>query len=744
PEATEEQKLATGFCRNHMINGEGGRIAEENRVEYVMDMSETMGTVWLGLTLNCCRCHDHKYDPITNQEYYRLFAYFNQTPVSGAGGDPQTPPLLAIANDQQQRELEDLGQQIAKLDDAVEKRKGILSGQQDRWEQQKRQQVASAPSWSMLVPDEVAALDATLEVLPDHSVLAGGKNPDNDTYSLRASTSLKRVTGLRIEALRHESMTKHGLARSDSGNFVLTGLEVAVSAPGKPPQRPIQIVSAQASFEQGSYVVGNVLDDNPKSGWAVYQGRPIDRDHVAIFRFEQAVELGPQDVLHFVLRHDSVHKKHNLGRFRLSLTESEEPSFNDESEALRIALRLPPDGRSDDQKKLLIDAHRRSDETFRSLSEQRQKLSQRKNEIEKKLPQVMVMADRDQPRKTHVLQRGLYNKPQEEVAEGLPAFLPASQQPHSRGRLRLARWLVSEENPLTARVTVNRFWQQLFGVGLVKTTEDFGTQGEIPPHMDLLNWLAVEFRQSGWNVKELMRLMVTSHTYRQSSKIRSREEYERDPQNRLLARGARYRMPSWMLRDQALAVSGLLSPVVGGPAVNSYQPAGVWEEASFGKKKYVQDSGEKLYRRSLYTFWRRIIRPTMFFDSASRQTCTVKVSRTNTPLHALQTLNDVAYVEAARVLAQHALRSHSDSDQQRLEFIFRRVLARAPEEAESAIFLQGLQRTGVQFQASPEDAQKLISIGQSSSDTALDPIEHASWTALSLAVLNLDETLTRE
>ena len=239
------------------------------------------------------------------------------------------------------------------------------------------------------------------------------------------------------------------------------------------------------------------------------------------------------------------------------------------------------------------------------------------------------------------------------MTAALPAFLPTadvnSDDP-ALNRLTLARWLVHDQNPLTARVTINRFWKQIFGIGLVKTPEDFGRQGEIPLHRDLLNWLAAEFRDSGWNVKALMRTIVTSHTYRQSSRIQVPEDFQNDPDNRLLARGARYRLPSWMLRDQALAVSGLLSPIDGGPAVNTYQPEGVWEEASFGNKKYARDSGDKLYRRSLYIFWRRIIAPTMFFDSASRQTCTVKEGRTNTPLHALQTLNNIAYVEAARAL----------------------------------------------------------------------------------------------
>ena len=393
------------------------------------------------------------------------------------------------------------------------------------------------------------------------------------------------------------------------------------------------------------------------------------------------------------------------------------------------------------------------------MQDKRDALVKRRDSISGSLPKVMVMADMEESRETFVLDRGLYNKPTTKVSAGLPEFLPSiSKTPVEQtypeenaeteprlDRLDLARWLVDPAHPLTARVTVNRFWQQLFGIGLVKTTEDFGAQGEIPEHVDLLDWLAKSFQESGWNVKELMRLMVTSHTYRQSSRIVDADHYSIDPNNRLLSRASRYRLPSWMLRDQALAASGLLSPVRGGPAVNTYQPAGVWEEASFGKKTYQQDEGEKLYRRSLYTFWRRIIAPTMFFDNASRQTCTVKVSRTNTPLHALQTLNNTAYVEAARVLATQVLQSKSlVEDSARIDEVMMRVLGRNASPPEEAILLGGLNRNLEQLRGKDAEARELLSVGESPWDETLEPIELAAWTNLCLAVLNLDETLNHE
>lgn len=746
PEATHEQKLATGFCRNHMINGEGGRIAEENRVEYVMDMTETMGMVWLGMTLNCCRCHDHKYDPITNQEYYQFFAFFNQTPVQGNGGDPQTAPNLATPSAVQEQELASIQSQIASLDIQLQKMSRKLVSDQSTWEQTDLQRLSDATLWHPLRANKAFASGSPLRTLSDNSVLTSGA-PDNDTYTFLASTDLARVTGIRLEAMRHETMTKGGLSKAESSNFVLTEIEFSQvnSESDDVPATPI--ASAEATFAQGGHKVTSAFDGDPKTGWAVHEGRIVDREHSAVFRFKEPIEVDGDAQFKIVLRHDSVHKRHNIGRFRISVTDVAEPKLTRAGDQLIAALKTPVGKRSDEQRRLVGKTHRESVPAYKALQNRRDRLVKQRNKVQQGFPKVMVMADMAEARKTFILNRGLYNKPTDEVTAKLPAFLPATTKTDGSdpaNRSTLARWLVDPQNPLTARVTVNRFWQQMFGVGLVKTTEDFGAQGEIPAQMDLLNWLANRFQRDGWDVKNLMRLIVTSHTYRQSSKIQHRSGYERDPDNRLLARGARYRMPSWMLRDQALAAAGLLSPAAGGPAVNTYQPAGIWEEASFGKKVYRQDQGEKLYRRSLYTYWRRIIAPTMFFDNASRQTCTVKVSRTNTPLHALQTLNNVVYVEASRVLAELALKSTSQSDAQRIDFVMRRTLARRASDAEMKVFLGGLQRSRRQFSSTAEAANQLISAGESPRDESLDPIEHAAWTSLCLAVLNLDETLNRE
>jgi hypothetical protein len=356
------------------------------------------------------------------------------------------------------------------------------------------------------------------------------------------------------------------------------------------------------------------------------------------------------------------------------------------------------------------------------------------------------MKDEDKPRQTFLLNRGLYNQPGPEVQAAVPGVLPAMEVGDGRERgtrLDLARWLVSEKNPLTARVAVNRFWQMLFGIGLIKTPEDFGVQAEYPVYPEILDWLASEFVESGWDVKRLLRTVVTSEAYKRSSVTSKPELRERDPDNRLLSRGPRFRMPSWMIRDQALFVSGLMNVSIGGPPVFPYQPAGVWEEATFGKRQYHQSGGSDLHRRSLYTFWRRIVGPTVFFDVARRQVCEVKPLRTNTPMHALTTLNDITYVEAAAAMARVALKS-SSVDVDRLRTVAKRVLCRDLSPPELAVWMRTIERSRKAFEQDVHAAERLLGQLSAVKDGELQPAIHAAWTMLCLNMLNLDETLTKE
>jgi hypothetical protein len=348
----------------------------------------------------------------------------------------------------------------------------------------------------------------------------------------------------------------------------------------------------------------------------------------------------------------------------------------------------------------------------------------------------------EHPRPTHILERGTYNKPMEQVTRNVPEVLPGLPENVTNDRLALAQWLVSSEHPLTARVTVNRYWQNFFGAGMVKTIEDFGVQGALPTHPDLLDWLAVDFMENGWDLKAFFKKIVMSATYRQSSKV-SEELLEADPENKYFARATRMRWPSWMLRDQALRISGLMVDSIGGPSVNPYQPPGVWEEATFGKIKYLQDHGDALYRRTLYTFWRRIVGPTILFDNASRQICTVKAFRTNTPLHALTTLNDITFMEAARVMASRVINA-GNSDQARLTMAFELATSRKPKEDEFTILVRRLQKLQSEYSGSINEAKKIIRIGEHPVDLDLSITDHAAYTALCSLLLNLDETITRQ
>lgn len=559
PGSTIAQKLATGFNRNHMMNGEGGRIAEESRVENVMDRVETTATVWLGLTMGCSKCHDHKFDPFTMRDYYGLYDFFNQTSEDGGGRGGQAAPALDIATEAER----------ARSRKAAEKFAAIAR--------------------------EVDAFERG----------RFGKPPGDERAALPEMAKL----------------------------------------PGKLPQ----FLGRQAPDKRS---VDNLLE---------------------------CIE--------------------QLKRLR-------DTEYAGRLEALLAGLR-------------------------------------RKSDAANKVTKVMIMDTAAKPRDTFVLVKGAYDKPTDaKLTAQTPESLPRMDADAPRNRLGLAQWLVSRQNPLTSRVTVNRFWQSFFGTGLVKTVEDFGVQGEKPANPELLDWLATAFVESAWDVKALHKRIVMSATYRQSSIVTPRA-YERDPENRLLSRGPRFRMPSWMLRDVALSASGLLKEQIGGPPVQPYQPEGIWEEATFGKKSYHQDHGDALYRRSLYTFWRRIVGPTMFFDNTSRQTCYVRAIRTNTPLHALTTLNDVQYVEAARALAQRVLLAEK-VDARRLDLVFLLCVARPPKPEERNILLHRIAALGRQFRADPDGTRKLLAVGESKRDERIPGAEHAAWTALCQLVLNLDEAVTKE
>lgn len=746
PASTFEQRLATGFLRNHPINGEGGRIPEENRIDYVMDMTETTATVWLGLTFNCCRCHDHKFDSLTQRDYYSLFAFFNQTPVDGGGGDPQSPPVLAVPTKAQQQKLDEMERERATLADVVKARREELAKTRDSWE---AREIAKpvVDEWISLTPTTAKADHQTLQIQEDRTILASGENPLRDNYSISAPAVGDVITAIRLDAIRHPSMTNGGLARSDSGNFVLTDFEVHLrDADGTNSQRLV-FRDAIATFEQGGFPARNAIDTDPQSGWAVYAGKPIDRDHAAVFTLATPLRPRPGDVLVFSLKHQSPHAAHNLGHFRLSVSSATTPGLEATRQVFVEILKVAPSARNPVQAKLVEIAFQNSDATLNERAAELGKIELSQESFRQQLPKVMVMQDRAERRATFVLEKGLYSKPLKEVSPAMPASLvninsaaSPSESSAAPNRLALANWLVDEKNALTMRVSVNRIWQMVFGIGLVKTSEDFGVQGEYPLHPELLDWLACEFRDSRGDIKRLLRTIVTSETYCQSSQT-TPEMAERDPDNRLLARGSRFRMPSWMIRDQILASSGILVSKLGGPPVRPYQPEGVWEEATFGGRKYSVDPGEGRYRRSLYTFWRRIVGPTMFFDTPSRSVCSVKPTRTNTPLQSLALLNDPTYIDAARYLARQLLEQKLTPDE-RVGAIYVRVLGRDATAAEQTVLLAGVKRRQVLYAADMNAARQIAELPADAQSA--NPVELAAWMSACLTVFNLDEAVTRE
>lgn len=740
PNPTHDQLIATGFHRNHMINGEGGRIPEESRVDYVQDRVETTGTVWMGLTFNCCRCHDHKFDQLKQREYYQLSAYFNSIEESGsndAGG--LANPVLSFPTAEQQQKIDERKAketQARKERDELEKK---LRAEQPQWEKTLLAggdgKKGSEVEWEVLTPTELYSDHGTvLTTLDDGSIRASGPNPKSDDYNVTIHSKLGGITAIKLEALPDEALINKGPGRSDNGNFVLT--EISLQDNGA----PVGLSGVSVDFAQDGFSAEGPFDGDQKTGWAVMPqfGKP----HTLLFKFSKPTSSGNERVLGFRFSFQ-FGREHTLGRFRLSATTDSPALLRPIPEATLALVAKPDAARSEDERKELTKFYLETNTELAAATKRADDAKKAREALEKAAPRTMVMRERPQPRDTFILVKGAYDKFADKVEHGTPAFLPALPADAPKSRLALARWLVSPGHPLTARVTVNRYWQLFFGRGLVKTVDDFGVQGEKPTHPELLDWLAREFIESGWDVKHLHRLIVTSATYRQQSKVPPGMA-ERDPENKLLARGPRYRLPSWMLRDQALAISGLLVEKAGGPPVKVYQPENVWEDATFGKIKFTQDHGEALYRRSLYIFWRRIVGPTLFFDVATRQNCAVKVGRTNTPLHALVTLNDVTYVEAARALAERILKQGGSSDTERLAFAFRLCTARPPTEKETALLTSSLSRFRNQFSAGAEAASKLITTGESKPDANLPAPELAAHTSLALMLLNLDETLSKE
>jgi hypothetical protein len=737
PGATLPQKIATGFNRNHRGNGEGGIIPEEYAVEYVVDRVETTATVWLGLTLGCARCHDHKFDPFTQKEFYRLFAYFNNVPENGrAIKFGNSPPMLPSPTEDQQRQLRILERQLAAAEANIDRLEPELSASLCRWERSVR---ASPPNdWSI---ERALVAQYSVGSRPIAEALKVGDFGFYDKFSLGASVRAEGERGGTI--LSRMADVPHG----EGYSVMLNNGKVQVYLTKRWLDDALRVETAgRLTPDQSRHILVTYDGSRVAAGVQVYiDGRP-QKLKVLLDELNQSFQTrqpfhigaggGPAGL--FRGRIDNV-------RVYTDVLTAEEAEIVACPDAIGDILAIAPETRTGVQRRklrayFLVHA---APEAIRQAWQRAVALRRQRDRLVETFPTTMVMEEMAGPRETFVLIRGQYDKHGEKVSPGVPASLPPLPRGVPSNRLSLARWLVDPSNPLTARVAVNRFWEMYFGTGLVKTANDFGVQGEWPSHPELLDYLATEFVLTGWDVKALQRRIVTSATYRQSSRV-TPELLRRDPDNRLLARGPRYRLSAELIRDQALAASGLLVEHVGGPSVKPYQPAGIWKELA--DSVYPQDHGARLYRRSLYTFWKRTVAPTemIAFDAPSREACTVRRSRTNTPLQALTLLNDVAFVEAARVLAQRLMREAGPTPEERLTRAFRLVTARRPRPAELQVLADGFRAQLLRFRHQPEAAMRLVSEGEFPRDAKLDVCELAAYTALANLILNLDEAVTKE
>ncbi|MDB6121484.1 MAG: hypothetical protein JWQ71_477 [Pedosphaera sp.] len=735
PNATQEQKIASGFHRNTMFNTEGGVDKEQSRLETIVDRVNTTATVWLGSTMGCAQCHTHKYDPFTLKEYYQFFAFFNNA---------EEPEISAATTAQLDRQNE-LHAETTRLETELNKETPELAATQKVWEQK---QLAGAPAWTILdATNFTSAKGAKLTKLEDKSILASGLNPSNDTYTITAQTELKHITGFRLEVIPDASLPKHSIGRHPNGSFALNRFEATVAPQDKPQEtQTITFNKATADYTQQGHRVGNLIDGKAGMGWTTSAENPsLSLERAAYFECEKPLDLPEGVIITISLRNSSSQwPEANLGRFRLAVSTAKDPTKSSMLPVVVLnALALPENNRSEKQKNEVLHFFRSNASELDGVRHQLTDLRKEETELKKQIPTSLVMQEREQPRETHIFVRGNFLNVGDRVYSDVPAILPPLPAGQPTNRLTLARWLVNPENPLTARVTMNRLWEQYFGHGLVETVEDFGTQGEAPTHPELLDWLATELIRQGWSMKAMHRLIVTSATYRQSSKT-TPGLLERDPYNRLFARGPRFRVPAETVRDIALKASGLLSPKIGGPSVFPYQPDGIWTQIYSGDKWEVS-KGEDKYRRGFYTFLRRTSPYPAFmsFDAPSRELICTRRPRSNTPLQALDTLNDPVYVEAAQALARRVMKEGGIDLRQRAVYAFRLCVSRQPQPKELKRMLALYEKEMAQFKQDSKAAEKLATSELGKAPENMSVEELAAWTVVANVLLNLDETITK-
>lgn len=740
PNPTQEQKIATGFHRNTMLNEEGGVDKEEARWVSIVDRVGTTATVWLGTTLACAQCHNHKYDPFSQKDFYRMFAFFENA----------DEPKLDLPTREQEVKRKAIEDEIKELEKVLKRQTPELDAAQAEWE---GEMLSEPTKWTALDPVSFESTSgSTLTKLSDKSLLASGASPEKDTYVIVARSELREITGLRIEALPDSKLPKGGPGRDPYGNFLLTGVEITAGSRDRTEAaQPLEFKTVKVDDSAYRFDETTLFKDDaastrgPRRGWAIDATRdPVRTSRQMVFELCEPFGFQQQALLTIKLKHLGGALGQGIGRVRLSVTAADDPlRIISVPAKLRAVLETPPAQRTKKQREDLAEQYRA---VAPSLKSTRDRLAKLRESLKKLgIVSTFVMRERlsfERP-STYLRVRGEFLSKGDKVYAGTPAILPPLTESQPVNRLGLARWLVGENNPLTARVTVNRFWEQFFGRGIVETSEDFGTQGERPSHPELLDWLTTEFLRQEWRMKAIHRLIVTSATYRQASAV-TPELLARDPYNRLLARGPRFRIEAEMVRDVMLAASGLLCDKIGGPSVFPPQPDGIWRNP-YSDDKWVTSRGEDRYRRGIYTFWRRTAAyPTfMTFDAPSREVCTVRRVRTNTPLQALAALNDEASFEAAQHLAKRMLLEARGDVPSRATYGFRLCVARAPKPEELNRLVDLYTKELDYFRQKPEDARKTVNDSMNEVEQERGP-ELAAWAIVANVLLNLDETLTKE
>lgn len=783
PNATTDQKIASGFNRNHMINFEGGAVPEEYLNEYLIDRVETTSTTWMGLTMGCARCHSHKFDPLSQKEFYQFYAFFNSVPEKGLDGNRGNAiPFMPLPTDDQKAKQQALAKAISDLEDKLDDK--TISPLQEAWEKPLLGKTAVAPIKNIVAHYELdgSLADASGRYQQGRTIngdptfgggmvsravsmdgqtqLSFGNVGSFDTrqafsFAVWLRPGLGKVGNYAFQKISDEQSRRGFELLFEQMHLIdiqRWGAPLTIRLTANWPNDAIQ-VRTKDSFNNNEWKHLAITYDGSGKAAGVrvfFNGKPIE-----VETQKDSLAGSIKNDAYLFIGSKATGRAYSGAIDDLRLYDCALTSEQIEQLGVRHPIQTTLSGISGKRTKEESERLREyflteiaSDQIKRQYKELKD-LKKQKADVDKSILNVMVMMELGKPRDTFVLARGDYRNKTEKVSANVPAVLPPLPKADANNRLTLAKWLVDGNHPLTARVAVNRYWQMLFGYGIVKTVEDFGVQGERPIQPELLDWLATEFVGNGWDVKAMLRQIVTSATYRQASKA-TPQLIEKDPENRLLARGPRHRLQAELVRDNALAVSGLLDDRIGGKSVKPYHPAGLWEEMAFGdgftEQAYVQSTGKDLYRRSMYTFWKRTVPPAQMsaFDAPDREKCAARRATTNTPLQALVLMNDPTYVEASRKLAERALLEGGKDVNAKIAYAFRWATARKPTIAETKVLRELLTQQLARYRADQKAAADFLKIGTLVADTKLDQTELAAWTMVMSAILNLDETITKE